>query len=728
MSFIRLILMLLLIVLLIVFLIKLLFVLYRNRKPFMQYLANVQTNVAALAKQSHASSKQGAASGVASDQDFADILKASNEQAAKKQSIENAYQQKSVKKALTSTDNTASNQHKKNEKINNPANQTTSKDEFADNDISSTPEKQTDKPATVKADNVSDGDSGDNSDDSSVNSSAQKPGTDSDSNSDNTFGTNQTFQADEQKTHNTSQQSRDISPVNSPTKNDNHHSVADSFMVESADAELILAKPAKQTAKLENADEFDFLNFLQKAQNNKAELKSVDDVQVKVDGQSKNQLKAENVVAKAVNKNDVTVENVKSEIEQSTQALATAKASDSTIKQTSLNQAESAQKLDGKKAGEPNEQKADAKINGQANSQAAEVKSAKSDTLADKPVSESSQQSAAKQSFDETQSITTDANSKAIKENKSLDGQSANQQAVLAQTQQKEKEIQQSNDDDKIAEQTVVQSLKSETSTDKKADTQNIAQTVKAEPSKLSSEVKQALQSLNTSKDAQTEIAKEQSAQDKPVIDQASLELSVKQEAQTQQARTSEQAASLDHKSATAQVSQQVNSQQVHRQEQQFQQADKNVEKQQSLHHQLKEQLNLSKNDSANALNDSVRYMMNSRIQSAEIRIDPPELGSMQIKISMNGDQASVSMVVQNQQAKDMLDQSVPKLKEMLEQQGIELGESNISEHQHNGEQQAGQSHGNGHSAQHEEGTVSEPHQVEQTIKNGHIGAVDYYA
>jgi flagellar hook-length control protein FliK len=52
----------------------------------------------------------------------------------------------------------------------------------------------------------------------------------------------------------------------------------------------------------------------------------------------------------------------------------------------------------------------------------------------------------------------------------------------------------------------------------------------------------------------------------------------------------------------------------------------------------------------------------------------------MQIRIRSEAEQAQVNFVVQNQQAKEALEQSMPKLKEMLAEQGIELGESNIQQ------------------------------------------------
>ncbi|EWH09729.1 hypothetical protein DS2_11373 [Catenovulum agarivorans DS-2] len=159
------------------------------------------------------------------------------------------------------------------------------------------------------------------------------------------------------------------------------------------------------------------------------------------------------------------------------------------------------------------------------------------------------------------------------------------------------------------------------------------------------------------------------------------------------------------------------------------QQAERAAKNQQQVV-QLKEHIQLQKPESATALNDAVRFMMNGRVQAAEIRLDPPELGSMQIKISLNGDAASVSMLVQNPQAKEMLDQSVPRLREMLEQQGLELSDSHVEHQQANSGQgsgkdgQAGNGRGDSDTAEHEDSTQV----VEQKIHNGHVGAVDYYA
>ncbi|CCQ09724.1 Flagellar hook-length control protein FliK [Pseudoalteromonas luteoviolacea B = ATCC 29581] len=94
----------------------------------------------------------------------------------------------------------------------------------------------------------------------------------------------------------------------------------------------------------------------------------------------------------------------------------------------------------------------------------------------------------------------------------------------------------------------------------------------------------------------------------------------------------------------------------------------------------LLQALNIARQDAAKELQNRVSMMLNLNNKEAEIRLDPPELGSMQIRIRSDAEQAQVNFVVQNQQAKELLEQSLPKLREMLAEQGINLGESSIEQ------------------------------------------------
>ncbi|MGR5542894.1 flagellar hook-length control protein FliK, partial [Vibrio campbellii] len=74
----------------------------------------------------------------------------------------------------------------------------------------------------------------------------------------------------------------------------------------------------------------------------------------------------------------------------------------------------------------------------------------------------------------------------------------------------------------------------------------------------------------------------------------------------------------------------------------------------------------------------------------------PPELGRMQIRMNMNGDNATVHFTVANSQARDVIEQAMPRLREMLAQQGLQLGDTSVQ--QQSAGQQQGQFAGQGQS------------------------------
>lgn len=98
-----------------------------------------------------------------------------------------------------------------------------------------------------------------------------------------------------------------------------------------------------------------------------------------------------------------------------------------------------------------------------------------------------------------------------------------------------------------------------------------------------------------------------------------------------------------------------------------------------SLAEQLK-QLNLQRQDAAGQLRERVQLMVRQNIQFAEIRLDPAELGQMQIKINLQQEQATVQFIVQQQQAKELLEQQMPRLRELLQQQGMQLSEGQVQQ------------------------------------------------
>nr|WP_192890163.1 flagellar hook-length control protein FliK [Vibrio bathopelagicus] len=95
---------------------------------------------------------------------------------------------------------------------------------------------------------------------------------------------------------------------------------------------------------------------------------------------------------------------------------------------------------------------------------------------------------------------------------------------------------------------------------------------------------------------------------------------------------------------------------------------------------------------------EKVQMMMSKNLKNLDIRLDPPELGQMKIRMTMNNDVANVHFTVSNQQARDVIEQTLPRLREMLAQQGMQLADSSVQQQNsgqsqdsyNNGEQQSG--------------------------------------
>jgi flagellar hook-length control protein FliK len=147
---------------------------------------------------------------------------------------------------------------------------------------------------------------------------------------------------------------------------------------------------------------------------------------------------------------------------------------------------------------------------------------------------------------------------------------------------------------------------------------------------------------------------------------------------------------------------------------------------------QLNTALNMARPDFSNNMKERLTVMMNKGIQTADIRLDPAELGQMQVKMSVENDVTSVSFIVQSSQAKEMLEQAMPKLKEMLAEQGIEMGEGSVDQEDKSQQELGdGQHQGRGQLASENEdnGDEIDPLAHQQVkITNGALGGIDFFA
>ena len=86
-------------------------------------------------------------------------------------------------------------------------------------------------------------------------------------------------------------------------------------------------------------------------------------------------------------------------------------------------------------------------------------------------------------------------------------------------------------------------------------------------------------------------------------------------------------------------------------------------------------------------LSGTVRYLVSKNIQNAEIRINPQNLGPIEIKISMVNEQPNVQFLSQFPQVREALEQALPRLRDMMGESGVELGDAGVSDHSFDNDQ-----------------------------------------
>ncbi len=125
------------------------------------------------------------------------------------------------------------------------------------------------------------------------------------------------------------------------------------------------------------------------------------------------------------------------------------------------------------------------------------------------------------------------------------------------------------------------------------------------------------------------------------------------------------------------------------------------------------------------AVNERVMLLSSQNGRFAEIQLDPPELGSLQVKLQVKNEQVSVVFATPHAAVKDALEQGMPRLREMFEEQGMSLADSSV-EDQSSGQQSDGES-GSGNAQVAGSGAVAD--QENADVAEGQaMSLVDYYA
>ena len=94
----------------------------------------------------------------------------------------------------------------------------------------------------------------------------------------------------------------------------------------------------------------------------------------------------------------------------------------------------------------------------------------------------------------------------------------------------------------------------------------------------------------------------------------------------------------------------------------------------------LQQPIEVQSKHASSVMGERIMMMINQGKQEVTIRLDPAELGSMNIKLQVQQDQLHVSIQTQVGQSRDIIEQNLPRLREQLAQQGINLGEANVEQ------------------------------------------------
>ena len=100
----------------------------------------------------------------------------------------------------------------------------------------------------------------------------------------------------------------------------------------------------------------------------------------------------------------------------------------------------------------------------------------------------------------------------------------------------------------------------------------------------------------------------------------------------------------------------------------------------------LQQPIDLHAKQASVVMGERILMMLGQGKQEVTIRLDPAELGSMLIKLQVQQDQLQVAIQTQVGQSRDIIEQNLPRLREQLAQQGINLGEASVEQQSKQGQ------------------------------------------
>lgn len=134
-----------------------------------------------------------------------------------------------------------------------------------------------------------------------------------------------------------------------------------------------------------------------------------------------------------------------------------------------------------------------------------------------------------------------------------------------------------------------------------------------------------------------------------------------------------------------------------------------------------------TQSDWADAFGDKIIWLTNQTVKSASLQVNPQELGPIEIQVKLNQEQASIQFNSHHVHTKEIIEQAMPRLREMMSEQGLNLVDIDVSTNTSSSKQE--------HAEAPEPGNLGEPRQehpeqalISPITGNKPQGLVDFFA
>lgn len=126
-------------------------------------------------------------------------------------------------------------------------------------------------------------------------------------------------------------------------------------------------------------------------------------------------------------------------------------------------------------------------------------------------------------------------------------------------------------------------------------------------------------------------------------------------------------------------------------------------------------------------MGERVLLMAANQLKTAEIRLTPAELGPLRVQISMDDGATNVSFHAQHAVTREAIEQALPRLREMLAENGLSLGQADVGEQGVAEGNRDGQTDGRSSSPAVDEALVDEGNRAAATAARSN-GLIDTFA